>query len=399
MTRETKIGLLLGMCVILLIGIIISDQLSQPQQDPADFTDFAAETQRSIDNSDVAPGFTGHTRTANTGIGTTGHAPGGPGTPGTPGISGESQGSPATPNGGTSPVIEPPSDFFIPSDRLRTPNAQLQADATDADTAGQLSALMKNVDDNRNSYNQDVPTVTFGQDDVQLPHEAAVTYVTPPVRTPPTRSSNGSAIRHTVLKGETLTRIAQRHYGNGDYWRTIAKANPGKVSRDGGVQLGVVLDIPKREDAQLGQAFVNVPSERAIRVDTRVTNTPGNTIEVQGGDTLSELAAKHLGSAGLWEDLLDANRDKLDDPTDLQVGMKLRLPGTARSAPSTTANASTNTRTTARTKTYKVRPGDNLTQIAERTLGDGDKWKLISEANKLKRPDRLEVGQELVIPG
>ncbi len=381
MTRETKIGLLLGMCVILLIGIIISDQLSQPQQDPADFTDFAAESQRSIDNSDVAPGFAGNTNTANPGAVISG-AP-------------ETHGSPT---GGPSPVIEPPSDFFIPSDRLRTPNGLRQADATGDDTGNQLTAL-NNVEDASSGYRDEVPTVTFGQDDVELPHEAPVAYVTPEVRTPPTTHGNGSAIRHTVLKGETLTRIAERHYGNGDYWRIIAEANPDKVTRDGRVQLGVVLDIPKRGEALLGPAFVDGGTERAIRVDTRVRNTSGKTIEVQSGDTLSELATIHLGSAALWEDLLDANRDKLDDPTDLQVGMKLRLPGVANNAQTATANTSRNTTQSSRSKTYKVRPGDNLTQIAERTLGDGDKWKLIYQANKLKSPDRLEVGQELIIPG
>lgn len=378
MTRETKIGLLLGMCVILLIGIIISDQLSQPQQDPADFTDFAAETQRSIDNSDVAPGFTGN-----------------------PGIGAGTSESPTTPAGGSSPVIEPPSDFFIPSDRLRSPHTNRQADAADTRTADELVTL-SNVDESSNNTDSaGIPTMTFGQDDVELPHETPVAYVSPPVRTPPvsTSNSNGSAIRHTVLKGETLTKIAQRHYGNGDYWRTIANANPGKVSRDGGVQLGVVLDIPKRDDALLGPAFVDAGSERTIRVDNRVPNTSGQTIEVQAGDTLSELAAKHLGSAGKWQELLDANKDKLDDPTGLQVGMKLRLPGSARVAQIAGSSSRSSTTTSRSSRTYKVRPGDNLTQIAERTLGDGDKWKLISEANKLKSPDRLEVGQELIIPG
>jgi len=384
MTRETKIGLLLGMCVILLIGIIISDQLSQPQQDPADFTDFAAETQRSIDNSDVAPGFAGS-----------------PGTPGTPttansGVGTTGSGAQEPPVGGPSPVIEPPSDFFIPSDRLRTPNTQRQADAADSGNAGQLTYL-NNVEDNASSNRADVPTVTIGQDDVELPHETPVAYVSPPVRTPPASRANNSSIRHTVLKGETLTRIAQRHYGNGDYWRIIRDANPGKVSNDGSVQLGVVLDIPSRGNALLGPAFVDAGNERAIPVGNRTNNTSGKTIEVQAGDTLSELASKYLGSADQWQDLFDANKDKLDDPTDLQVGMKLRLPQNASVAQ--IANTSRGSTTTTRNKTYKVRPGDNLTQIAERTLGDGDKWKLIFEANKLKSPDRLEVGQELYIPG
>jgi nucleoid-associated protein YgaU len=133
-----------------------------------------------------------------------------------------------------------------------------------------------------------------------------------------------------------------------------------------------------------------------------VASSSGRTIEVQSGDTLSELASKHLGTATRWEELLEANKDQLDGPQGLRVGMKLKLPG-GSSAITQASNTSGNTtaRTTASTKTYTVRPGDNLTQIAERTLRDGDKWKLIFEANrdKLKSPDRLVVGQELKIPG
>lgn len=45
MTRETKVGLLVGMGIILLIGIVVSDHLSKVQQQPpANFTDMSRET-------------------------------------------------------------------------------------------------------------------------------------------------------------------------------------------------------------------------------------------------------------------------------------------------------------------------------------------------------------------
>jgi nucleoid-associated protein YgaU len=46
----------------------------------------------------------------------------------------------------------------------------------------------------------------------------------------------------------------------------------------------------------------------------------------------------------------------------------------------------------------KVAPGDTLTAIAERTLGDGNDWYLIMAANPGMNPDRLRVGQILKIP-
>jgi nucleoid-associated protein YgaU len=394
MTRETKIGLLLGMGVILLIGIIISDQLSQPQQNPADFTGFATDAQLSIDTSDAAPGYRVAPGTS--------RAPGIPGSPGSPGsanLNATRDGQPA----GTSPVNDPPSDFFIPDDIQPLPLTPRQADRTPGASPGlpNRSLPAYNVSEAppaaQNPQDIGVPTLRVGNGLAELPHSTSTP--TPVTRAGglPAPQGGESAIRHTVLKGETLTKIARRYYGNGDYWRAIAQANPGKVTRDGQVREGVVLDIPKRADAALGAGLVTVGSERTIRVDTRTVNRPGKSIEVVAGDTLSELASKHLGSASKWQELLEANRDQISDAQSLRVGMKLRLPGTADRAPAPRAAP----RKERGGKTYTVRSGDNLTQIAEKTLGDGSRWDDVYQANRdrLKSPDRLVVGLELRIPG
>ena len=383
MTRETKIGLLLGMGVILLIGIIISDQLSQVQRNPADFTGFAGETQRSIDVSESTPGL--------------GYAPGY---------------APAGTPADNSTVTDIPDGFFIPPD-VQATLPQRQADSTPDEqpathqprlTAFNVAPSTDNVPD---QAGDNVPTIIFG-DSTPEPPLYAQRVPTLPERgndTPQISPASPSTpvIRHTVLSGESLIKIARRHYGNGEYWRAIALANPGKVSSDGRVNSGVVLDIPKRDDAVLGLDIEYTTRETSRPVDfrTAATRTRTQTIEIQSGDTLSELASKHLGSAALWEDLLEANKDQLDGPQSLRVGMKLRLPGITSQAP---APAEANNPTASRPrngKTYTVKPGDNLTEIAEKMLGDGDKWRMVYEANrdKLQSPDRVKVGQELHIPG
>lgn len=380
MTRETKIGLLLGMGVILLIGIIISDQLSQVQQDPADFTGFAAETQRSIDISDATPGYTP--------------------------IPAPGQNRNTSPTG-PSTVTDVPNEFFIPDD-VRATLPQRQADAGTAGVSpSSLPAYNVNESNTPPPRTDDgVTTLTFGETQTDVPHYVQNTPPPTPAveRTPEPRVSptgSVSVIRHTVQADESLIKIARRYYGSDAYWRAIALANPDKVTRDGGVMVGAVLDIPKRGDAELGLDIEAVIPERQIQVDTRVASSVGTTIEVKPGDTLSELASKHLGTASRWQELLDANKDQLDSPQGLRVGMKLKLPGGSAQAQASSSNSTTTARTSSPSRTYTVRPGDNLTQIAEKTLRDGDKWKLIFDANrdKLKSPDRLVVGQELKIPG
>lgn len=51
-------------------------------------------------------------------------------------------------------------------------------------------------------------------------------------------------------------------------------------------------------------------------------------------------------------------------------------------------------------QTYTVKAGDSLSKIARHLLGDGNKWKVIWEANKdtVKNPDLIHPGQVLKIP-
>lgn len=49
-------------------------------------------------------------------------------------------------------------------------------------------------------------------------------------------------------------------------------------------------------------------------------------------------------------------------------------------------------------QTYKVKSGDTLTAIAERIYGDAQKYMLIANANNIRDPNKIEVGQVLDIP-
>ncbi|MCU0620589.1 MAG: LysM peptidoglycan-binding domain-containing protein [Gemmatimonadales bacterium] len=51
-------------------------------------------------------------------------------------------------------------------------------------------------------------------------------------------------------------------------------------------------------------------------------------------------------------------------------------------------------------RTYEVQKGDSLWKIAKHAYGDGNKWKLIAEANKdvIPNPDLIKPGQVLTLP-
>ena len=51
-------------------------------------------------------------------------------------------------------------------------------------------------------------------------------------------------------------------------------------------------------------------------------------------------------------------------------------------------------------RTYTVVSGDSLSKIARKEYGDGNRWRVIFEANrdKIKNPDLIHPGQVLIIP-
>jgi nucleoid-associated protein YgaU len=48
--------------------------------------------------------------------------------------------------------------------------------------------------------------------------------------------------------------------------------------------------------------------------------------EVAAGESLSKIALKYYGDAGLYMTIFEANKDVLKDPNKIKVGQKLRIP-------------------------------------------------------------------------
>ncbi len=98
----------------------------------------------------------------------------------------------------------------------------------------------------------------------------------------------------------------------------------------------------------------------------------------------------------VWNQIKAVNPSYNDVTCDLTVDSS--LPNPASQQQSQAAAASAGGGPTGRT--YKVQPGDSLSKIAKEFYGNANDYQRIFEANRnqLSDPNKVAVGQELVIP-
>jgi len=266
MTRETKIGLLVGMGVILFIGILISDYLSSAtRQTPADLTQ--------VDRGrDVAP----------------------------------------------SPIVERSTP--LPEPRAARPGRDVQLLGTDEPTAAQRRAAEHEVVGP--IYRVETPESAFQVDRLTQTTEPPID-PTPHIGTADRQPSAPATPRdrvHHVREGETLFVIAEKYYGNGEYYMSIYEANRNKMTSPNHLRAGVRLVIPNRAGT-IRQGTPAPGSESEPAPAQRYT-----TYTVKRGDSLSVLAQKFFGTTKALPKLIELNRDKIADPDWVPVGTVLKVP-------------------------------------------------------------------------
>lgn len=380
MNRETKVGLLAGMALILLIGILVSDHLSVGQKDSgADLTNFAMSGQKSLIPPAAVIDPVAEVPTIN--------------------ITGDS------PSGAASARSEV---LPMPNELLATHDAGAAPSGASAPHGDQVDPVRPSLfaEGSGQSPNSGVAMVQTGSssDNNWMREVTQVPFIDARsvVQVEPRRY-------HTVKSGDSVYAIAQTYLGDGNLWTRIREANLGQVGPKGQVREGVRLIIPPIA----APADDPAPSDRGVpQITIDGTIVPGGAptpsaprqadpaprrhepIKVKPGQTLSELARLHLGSANRWPELLDANRDQIRRPEDLQVGMTLHLPGDSRPA------RGIQPASLAASRTYTVRSGDTLVSIARRNMGGDADWEKLYQANRRVIPDKdtLPVGAKLTIP-
>lgn len=94
----------------------------------------------------------------------------------------------------------------------------------------------------------------------------------------------------------------------------------------------------------------------------------------------------------VWNQIKSVDSSYSDLTCDLTVDTSLPQPQSAGSGASAGGSGSS--------RTYTVKSGDTLSKIAKEIYGNANEYNKIFQANqdKLESPDKIQVGQELVIP-
>jgi len=214
-----------------------------------------------------------------------------------------------------------------------------------------------------------------------------VVVVEPAVEGQPVPAAASQERIYKVQQGDLgFWTISKKVYGSSEYWTVIRDANPGLDSK--ALRAGQIVKIP--------------PLPRKVATASaapKVLAAGERVYVVQRGDNgFWGIAEKVYGDGTLWGLIAKANPGV--NSLSLRPGQKLVIPAKTATVATTGQTGSTGgVVTVGGTKKYVVRRGDaGLWAVAANVYGNGNYWRLIAAANPGVDSNRLQPGQELVIP-
>lgn len=147
---------------------------------------------------------------------------------------------------------------------------------------------------------------------------------------------------YTVQRGDSSWEsIAEKTLGDRRLASAVLRANPLvspdklipgrtrlKIPRDPKNIQGKVVQVPVSPPTPSGAAGDSADGAKpASEAGAASAETPGaKSHTVARGETLSQIAQTHLGSAAKWREIYEANRGVIADPDRLKPGTVLRIP-------------------------------------------------------------------------
>jgi nucleoid-associated protein YgaU len=296
MTRETKIGLLVGLAFIIVIGILLSDHLSSSNQPlPARLTD-AGERARTA--------MTHPTGTAPPPVTLVGAQP--------------------------IPPVAPVEPIPTPLELREPPVQFVQVGPAPIDPSGFVGHLPQPpiatpADSEQARTIQAIEQVALQHREPIVPVNPAPQQTRTPAPAQPTPAAQGMEYR--AQPGDTLSRLAGRFMGgntpaNRD---AIVRANPSLQTNPDLIVSGRLYIIPVPESAARPATATITPAPTLAPTPAPAQNAPQNLYVAREGDSLWKIAAEHLGDGSAWVQLKEINHETLRGGDVVRPGMKLRL--------------------------------------------------------------------------
>ncbi len=182
---------------------------------------------------------------------------------------------------------------------------------------------------------------------------------------------------HVVRYGETLSEIAQSYGVDMDALMAL-----NGITNPHAIYVGQSLRLPGALAPKTQEMASRSQSEPARTNGKPAFASLNRVYTVQAGDTLGWIALRYGVDINA---LIDLNHLDEGDGARIAAGRQLLLPATADDL-----------RVSEPTRTYAVQPGDSLGLIAQ---SFDVSMELLQAVNRIRRPDEIYIGQELVIPG
>ncbi|MGZ0162515.1 MAG: LysM peptidoglycan-binding domain-containing protein [Planctomycetales bacterium] len=178
---------------------------------------------------------------------------------------------------------------------------------------------------------------------------------------------------YTVQDGDSYWNISKKVYGTAKYFQVLADHNRRTIADPQKMKAGVAIETPPASVLQgrmktvrrtapsalagrieasgradrsgsagsVGSASSSGESVVVGRRETKPKQPAGILFNEQGypmfrigeTDTLTSISSDHLGRASRWQQVYNMNRDQLQSPDKLQIGMLLKLPADASRVP------------------------------------------------------------------
>jgi nucleoid-associated protein YgaU len=128
---------------------------------------------------------------------------------------------------------------------------------------------------------------------------------------------------HKVISNDSLFKISRKYYGDGAKWHKIYEANKGKMSGPNALYVGQELLIPE----------ITFAKKETLSMLTSLKKKQDNEISIKttkhtvvSGDTLYRIARKYYDDPTMWYKIYEANEDTIEDKSLLVKGQILIIP-------------------------------------------------------------------------